>query len=266
MRENGLRRVHGWARVSRGAAWVLLAGVLLLVLAGTVTGCAGSDGRVDGAVAEVDTADDQAARMGEATPTPGPAAKARAFADRGRYDDAIALLEETGQGREADRVRRRGARALARSAQRALTRGRHTTAKRLATRSRRLHRTAAARTIITSADAELAKAAAAKRERERLARIARDQRTCSSAEKRTVRAGGATPPGCADYATAQAEKDAVESCDPNYAGACLKPGSFDYDCAGGSGDGPDYTGPVRVVGSDPHGLDRDGDGSACESS
>src|SRR5688572_16593713 len=28
------------------------------------------------------------------------------------------------------------------------------------------------------------------------------------------------------------------SCDPNYAGACLRPDVSDYDCAGGSGDGP----------------------------
>lgn len=53
-------------------------------------------------------------------------------------------------------------------------------------------------------------------------------------------------------------------CDPNYEGACLKPGSPDYDCEGGSGNGPDYTGPVRVVGDDHHDLDRDGDGYACE--
>ena len=31
-----------------------------------------------------------------------------------------------------------------------------------------------------------------------------------------------------------------------------------------SGDGPDYTGPVRVVGDDPHGLDADGIG--CQNS
>jgi hypothetical protein len=55
------------------------------------------------------------------------------------------------------------------------------------------------------------------------------------------------------------------NCDPNYEGACLDPNSPDYDCEGGSGDGPDYTGPVQVVGDDPFGLDRDGDGSACES-
>lgn len=55
-----------------------------------------------------------------------------------------------------------------------------------------------------------------------------------------------------------------KNCDPNYRGACLDPNSPDYDCAGGSGDGPDYTGPVEVVGVDHFGLDSDGDGFACE--
>jgi len=55
-----------------------------------------------------------------------------------------------------------------------------------------------------------------------------------------------------------------EECDPNYAGACLDPSSYDYDCEGGSGDGPDYTGTVRVIGDDPYDLDRDGDRIACD--
>ena len=46
---------------------------------------------------------------------------------------------------------------------------------------------------------------------------------------------------------------------------CLPPAS-DYDCAGGSGDGPEYAeGPIEVTGSDPYELDYDGDGIACES-
>jgi hypothetical protein len=53
-------------------------------------------------------------------------------------------------------------------------------------------------------------------------------------------------------------------CDPNYAGACLRPDASDYDCEGGSGDGPYYTGEVRVVGDDHYDLDRDGDGVACD--
>jgi resuscitation-promoting factor RpfB len=45
---------------------------------------------------------------------------------------------------------------------------------------------------------------------------------------------------------------------------CLHPAS-DYDCAGGSGDGPKYvSGTVKVNGSDPYGLDSDNDGVGCE--
>lgn len=53
-------------------------------------------------------------------------------------------------------------------------------------------------------------------------------------------------------------------CDPNYSGACLDPNASDYDCAGGSGDGPEYVGMVTVTGTDVYGLDRDGDGIGCE--
>lgn len=54
------------------------------------------------------------------------------------------------------------------------------------------------------------------------------------------------------------------SCTPGY-NPCIPPGP-DVDCAGGSGDGPRYIqGPVYVTGSDPYGLDSDGDGIGCES-
>lgn len=72
---------------------------------------------------------------------------------------------------------------------------------------------------------------------------------------------GWDPVGLAD--PQQTSSDA-ESCDPNYEGACLDPEASDYDCAEGTGDGPAYTGAVRVIGIDVHDLDRDGDGSACE--
>jgi hypothetical protein len=45
-------------------------------------------------------------------------------------------------------------------------------------------------------------------------------------------------------------------CDPGYSG-CVPPFPPDINC-------PDVNGPVTVTGSDPHGLDRDGDGVACE--
>jgi hypothetical protein len=55
---------------------------------------------------------------------------------------------------------------------------------------------------------------------------------------------------------------ASRNCTPGYS-PCLPPAS-DYDCRGGTGNGPKYSGPVRVTGSDPYDLDRDGDGRACE--
>jgi Excalibur calcium-binding domain len=55
-----------------------------------------------------------------------------------------------------------------------------------------------------------------------------------------------------------------DGCDENYANVCV-PIASDVDCAGGSGNGPAYVdGPVFVVGRDVYGLDRDGDGVACE--
>jgi PASTA domain len=54
-------------------------------------------------------------------------------------------------------------------------------------------------------------------------------------------------------------------CDPSYPDVCLDPAVEDYDCAGGSGNGPTYVeGPIRVRPPDPFDLDREGDGWGCE--
>lgn len=45
---------------------------------------------------------------------------------------------------------------------------------------------------------------------------------------------------------------------------CLPDYNADYDCRNGSGNGPYYTGEVRIVGTDIHGLDADGDGWGCD--
>jgi hypothetical protein len=239
-----------------------------------VAGCAqtaSSGGGGGGAV--------RAGTTSSATPSPADdpvvaaRTKGRRLAKAGKYAAAASAYESANLDAEANRVRRRGARALARSAQRALTGGRYAKARRLAVQSRRLRKTTAARTVLADATAKIAAAKAAERERRRLAAVARDQRTCSSTEKSTVRRDAGIPPGCATYAADLAARraaadsdDSGGDCDPNYSGACLKPDSPDYDCSGGSGDGPDYTGPVQVVGDDPYDLDRDGDGAACESS
>ena len=61
----------------------------------------------------------------------------------------------------------------------------------------------------------------------------------------------------------QQETEQAEQCNPNYSG-CLDPYASDYDCLGGSGDGPEYTGTVEVIGYDEYGLDEDNDGIGCE--
>jgi hypothetical protein len=70
--------------------------------------------------------------------------------------------------------------------------------------------------------------------------------------------------GGALAADASAAKPAKKKCHPSYTGACLDPKASDYDCLGGSGNGPKYTGRVRVVGPDVFRLDADGDGWGCE--
>ena len=50
-------------------------------------------------------------------------------------------------------------------------------------------------------------------------------------------------------------------CDPNYAGGCVPPYPPDVDCADIRALG---IAPVRIIGSDPHRLDGDGDGWGCE--
>lgn len=57
----------------------------------------------------------------------------------------------------------------------------------------------------------------------------------------------------------------TSNCDPSYPDVCIPRGAADYDCAGGTGNGPNYIrGPIRVLPPDPHDLDRDGNGIGCQ--
>jgi hypothetical protein len=56
----------------------------------------------------------------------------------------------------------------------------------------------------------------------------------------------------------------ARKCHPSYKLKCLDPRASDYDCIGGSGNGPKYTGLVKVVGRDVFRLDADHDGWGCE--
>ncbi len=53
----------------------------------------------------------------------------------------------------------------------------------------------------------------------------------------------------------------VANCDASYEGVCIPPAPPDLDCADLVSMGIPV--PVTVVGSDPHGLDPDGDGLGC---
>jgi hypothetical protein len=80
---------------------------------------------------------------------------------------------------------------------------------------------------------------------------------------------GGTParPGrTVSLVTAKPPPQPTSNCTPGYS-PCLPLGPSDYDCSGGSGNGPAYTEPgvtYRVTGSDPYDLDSDNDGSGCE--
>jgi hypothetical protein len=72
-----------------------------------------------------------------------------------------------------------------------------------------------------------------------------------------------TPMNTAAPAPTTTAAATAQDCHPSYTGACV-PFASDVDCAGGSGNGPEYVGRVTVVGPDIYGLDGDDDGIGCE--
>lgn len=89
-------------------------------------------------------------------------------------------------------------------------------------------------------------------ERRRAARLValRRERRAQARQERAEQAAAAAPAP-------------AENCTDGY-DPCLPPAP-DYDCEGGTGDGPAYTGYVAVTGYDPYDLDSDNDGAGCES-
>jgi hypothetical protein len=83
--------------------------------------------------------------------------------------------------------------------------------------------------------------------------------------KQQPTAGRRVNPGRTVLLTVSKGRDCTDGYSP-----CIPPGP-DVDCAGGGGNGPRYEGqggvpfgPFKVTGSDPYGLDGDGDGVGCE--
>jgi hypothetical protein len=118
---------------------------------------------------------------------------------------------------------------------------------------------AEARAVLASANRKLDDAVASvsdsKDEIEDATKLIAEQE--AQAERQAARAAAA-----AERAAEEADGPSGGGCTPGYS-PCLPPAS-DYDCEGGSGDGPEYTGVVSISGSDPYDLDADGDGTGCD--
>lgn len=82
--------------------------------------------------------------------------------------------------------------------------------------------------------------------------------TTGAAKAPTTRPPTTRPP------TTKATTKPAGNCNPNYS-PCVPNDPVDVDCKGGGGNGPSYVqGPVRVIGTDVYGLDKDNDGIGCE--
>jgi hypothetical protein len=173
------------------------------------------------------------------------------FAGEGASSTVSAKLRATASGHAASTP------ALHRAERRAARLGRRASALVAAVRSDR-RQLSKARRLLRGSQARLSRAEGdvTTYSRQLAAREEREEREAAAEERRVER-----------LAAEEAEEEEVETsaeCDPNYSG-CLDPTASDYDCEGGSGDGPLYTGTVEVLGDDHYGLDADGDGIACES-
>ncbi len=226
-------------RLPQWGQYLVAFGVLVLITAAIAPG---QDNDEDAAGAASATTTATVTTATQPSPT---IADAQAAIGANHYAQAVSIGAQLGR---EDLVRRRIANQIARratAAVRAGDRARASSLLRQAGRYPATHALTQARATYRAANARAAARAAA-------TRAAAEQRRRVAAERKAAEE------------EATAATDSGGNCDPNYEGACLDPNSPDYDCQGGSGNGPDYTGPVRVVGTDRFDLDRDGDGAACE--
>jgi hypothetical protein len=181
------------------------------------------------------------------------------FAPSASSESISPRLEEEAEGSAGGR----GAEEL-QAAQKEVERAGQRAAVPLARRNHARRQLAGARGDLHRAHAHLAAAKSSQRSftRRLVALEAWEQREYEREEERAQREQEAQEEQEAEEAE-EAGDEAESECDPNYSG-CLDPYASDYDCEGGSGDGPDYTGTVTVLGEDHYGLDADGDGVGCE--
>jgi multidrug efflux pump subunit AcrA (membrane-fusion protein) len=187
----------------------------------------------------------EAARPAQAQTTTQAAAPtlsdARSAADADDYVTAVAVATTLGPDAELA-IRHRIANRIARRVLAAVQAGDRVRARTLLARAERFPATALTRQARSSYRAAKARAA----ERARTRRVAVEQRSQAAAQRRREQQAAAEAP----------PERSGDGCDPNYSG-CVPHYPPDVNC-------PEVDGPVQVRGSDPHGLDRDNDGIACE--
>lgn len=206
---------------------------------------------------------DGAPLAGTSTPTPSPTPTATptpsdllAQGERAVTEDdyATALsLVAASSAVDRSRVRRAVSRRLASRARAALRRNDRSAARRLLRQGRRYPRTDQYRTASRSLIAADGRAQQRAKE-QRLARAqAKEARRLRAAARREANALRRAE----EEAAEEPEESAGGGCDPGY-DPCVPAFPPDVNC-------PDVDGPVTVTGDDPHGLDRDGDGTGCDS-
>lgn len=225
----GTSRKHPWWQ------WVIGGFVLLVVL----TAIFGNDDK-SASVATTVTVTRPVQTQTTAAEPPAALKDAREAADSGDYGAAVAIAAALGAEPEAT-IRRRIANRIARQARAAVRAGDAHRAKDLLARAERFPSTSLTRQATASYRAAKARAA----ERALARRVAAEQQRLAEAQRRRD-----------EQAAPQVQPDTAGSCDPNYSG-CVPLYPPDVNC-------PEVAGPVQVLGSDPHRLDGDGDGVACE--
>ena len=175
-----------------------------------------------------------------AAPAPQSIDDARAAVDAGEYRQAVTIARAIDES-SVLQIRRRIANRIARRTLTALRAGDRPRAQTLLRQAARYPTTDLTRRA--RADYRAARARAAQRAQAR--RDAAAQRRRDAAAQRAVEQAAQAPP-----------PPSSGGCDSNYSG-CVPAFPPDVNC-------PEVAGPVDVLGSDPHGLDRDNDGIACE--
>lgn len=170
-------------------------------------------------------------------------ADARQAVDADDYPAALTIIAAL-TARDATVIRRRVANRLGTRALAALRMGDRRNARRFIIDAKDYPSTA--RVSAARSQYKAAKARAALRQEQRVA-AARQRREAAAAQRELEAAQAAPEP---------AEPSGGSACDANYSG-CVPAYPPDVDCG-------DLSGSVQVTGSDPHGLDRDGDGVGCE--